>query len=326
MSGSGDSWDEMHRFLSGGAEHGSFPYGDQVAEQLLTGQLAPDDAPPELRGLAMLFEKANSPATALDLAQRASVVAAGLAAVRSSTPVTSEPTPRSRSMLSKLFTAKVAIGATAAVLGLSTAAAAATGSLPGQTTKASSHAAFGLATAGSHVAGHSNKGASGTGQTASGSIPSTGPANSHAQFGLCTAFLAGNTSSTSVSSIMVPQDSSTAFKALIAENAGSVASTIVYCQGVVAAHASSTGGSGTGKPSSTDQGSAFGLSHRPTGAGKPTNAGNSGQHAKVPTPNGGGTGTADTASGGHSSTGTSRAGSASGGASTAGSGNSSRHH
>jgi hypothetical protein len=311
-----DSSGEMYRFLE---THRS-GYADEVVDRLLSGRLDPDDAPAELRAVAALFATATAAGSAVGIERRAEVVSTAALAVRSSLEAAPVLAQRRHSMLSKLFTAKAALGATAAVLGIGTAAAAATGSLPGQTSHASAHATAGLDTAAAHVGQHrsssspgseagsqSNQGAS------TGSIPATGPANTNAQFGLCTAFLAANTDS-SVSSTSPPQDGSTAFKALIAENGGSIAATITYCQGVVTAPPSHSGASnGSGK------------SHRPSDAGKPSSAGRSSSHAKVTTPNSGGTSTANQASDGHSSKGTSQADSKSGGRSSAGSGNSSGH-
>jgi hypothetical protein len=315
LTGDFDSSDDMYRFS----------YSDATVDRLLSGHLNADDAPPELRGVAALFEAATAPASALEVAHREAVVSAGASVVRAAAPGAASP-QRRRTMLSKFLSAKIALGATAAALGMSTAAAAATGSLPGQTDHASSHAAFGLVTAASHVGKHGVKGSSGANPATSGSIPTTGPANTHAQFGLCTAFLAGNTSSTGVSSISVPQDSSTAFKTLIAENGGSIAATTAYCETVVAAHASSnTSGVGDGSVNGTSANRGQGASHRPSNTGRPANAGKSAGHARVSTPNHGGTGTADQASHGHSSTGTSKANAASGGRSAAGSGNASGH-
>lgn len=313
-----DSSGEMYRFLE---THRS-GYADEVVDRLLSGRLDPDDAPVELRAVAALFATATAAGSAVEAERRAEVVSAAALAVRSSLEAAPVLTQRRHSMLSKLFTAKAALGATAAVLGIGTAAAAATGSLPGQTSHASAHATAGLDTAAAHVGQHSSGSSPGSQagrqsnqNTSTSSIPATGPANANAQFGLCRAFLAGNTDS-SVSSMSPPQDGSTAFKALIAENGGSIAATITYCQGVVTAppsHSGSGNGGGNGK------------SNRPSDAGKPSSAGRSGSHAKVTTPNSGGTSTADQASDGHSSKGTSHADSKSHGRSSAGSGNSSGH-
>ena len=202
-------------------------------------------------------------------------------------------------MLAKVLTAKVAIGATVIFLGAGTAAAALSGTLPFHATShADSHAKAGLATATSHLPvstaassqSSSSQSSSAAGKsTTNGSIPSSGVANSHALFGLCTAFLAGNTSGTTSG-----RNASTAFKALIAETGGSTSATKTFCKNYV-------------------------LADHP--GGKPSSGAKSSSHARVTTPDGGGTGTANQASGGASSSGTSTADQASGGASSAGSGN-----
>ena len=281
---------EMHRF----------PIDDGTADRLLSGNMAPEDAPPGFAGLTALFHTATGPATYGELLHEDSVVAAGIAAVHSSlTPLTA--VSRRKSMLSRLLTAKVAAAATIAVFGLGTAAAAAAGALPGQTSQASTHASSGLATAAAHLSSSGPRSGSTTGSStttattksnASTLIPATGPANIHAQFGLCTAFLAGNPTVTgSTSTTLPPQDSSTAFQALIHQNGG-VAATRTYCQGVARpGQPSSTGKpSDTGKPSHPGQSSAK-AKGSPTG--KPSSSGSSTSHAAVPTPNSGGTRTTE---------------------------------
>jgi hypothetical protein len=169
-------------------------------------------------------------------------------------------------------------------------------------------------------------------------VPATGPANVHAQSGLCTAFLAANPGTrTSTSSAMPPQDSSTAFQALLSQHGG-VAATTTYCKGVAhPATPSSTvnppargvdsengDASDAAKPSMRTQPTPAGNlspASKPPGIAKPSSAGASDGHAPVSTPNSGGTNTANTASGGHSATGTATANSASRGASSAGSAN-----
>jgi hypothetical protein len=136
-------------------------------------------------------------------------------------------------------------------------------------------------------------------------------ANGNATFGLCTAFLAGPSTSNTNSG----RDASTAFKALIAANGGTASATKTFCQTYVAKNHPGQPAT-TGKPATTD---------KPATTRKPATAGKSSSHARVPTPNSGGTTTADTASGGASAAGTTRANAASGGASTAGSANSGTH-
>lgn len=333
-----DSYDEMHSFLS----------GDDSCDRLLSGQLSSLDVPGSLRGVAALFEAAAGPAAPAELARERQMVAALTAEVLSSRPQL-HPTPsRRRAVLSKVLTAKFAALATAAAFGIGTAAAAAAGSLPGQTSHANSHATAGLATAAANQTPHGQGNSShpgAAGNPTNGSIPLTGPANSHAEFGLCTAFLAaanGHTSTSGGSTLSsLPQYNSEAFMALIGEHKG-VAGTTTYCQGVVASHPSSSDNTtDTGKPVDVGKPANAGKpadTGKPANAGKPADtgkpssggtlpstAGSSSSHAPVSTPNSGGTGTADTASGGPSTSGTSTADTASNGASSAGSGNAPTH-
>lgn len=339
-----DNYDEMHRFLP----------GDDICERLLSGRLSPLDAPDPLRGVAALFEAAAGPAAPQELARKGQVVAAAMAEVLSSHPQLQTRPSRRKAMLSKVLTAKFAAAATVAAFGLGTAAAAATGALPGQTSHANSHAASGLATAAAAAGSSANHGSSNhatsSGGTTSAKIPSTGPANSQAQYGLCTAFLqatrtqAGNNGASSPPPS--PQYNSTAFKALIAENNG-VSGTTTYCRGVVATHASTSGNAAAGQPSDTGKPANTGrpantgqpadtgkpaTTGRPAGAGQssdagahPSATGTTHGQAPISPPSSGGTGTADTASGGASDAGASTSGAASSGASTAGSGNAPAH-
>jgi hypothetical protein len=141
MTAGFDSYDDMH-FL---------PSGDDIAERLMTGRLSPGDAPASYAGLAGVFEALRSPASSGELGAQATVVAAMTAEVRNHVPASGQINPRRHPVLTKLLTAKVASAATVAVFGLGTAAAAATGSLPGQTSHANSHASTGLAVAASHT-------------------------------------------------------------------------------------------------------------------------------------------------------------------------------
>jgi hypothetical protein len=287
---------------------------DDTADRLLSGRLAPEDAPSGYAGLAALACTATGPATPAELAREPADVAAGVAAVVSG-PVPLSTLSRRRSMIGKLLTAKAAAGAAVLALGAGTAAAAISGALPIQATShANTHAKAGLATAASHVgtggdtsSGHARSSghpASPGTSTTPGSVPTTGTANSHAMFGLCAAFLAGGSSSTS------GKDASAAFKVLIAETGGSASATTAFCKSFV------TTDHPGGKPS---------RSVEPSMAGKPSRAGKSSSHAPVTTPNAGATSTANQASGGASSSGTSTADQASGGASSAGSANSGSH-
>ncbi len=266
------------------------PIDDATADRLLTGQLSPDDAPADVAALAALIQVASGPVSPSELVREAPVVASMVAASTATQPTTS---PRRQTMLSKLTTAKIAGLAAVGVLGIGTAAAAATGSLPGQTSHASSNAASGLATASSHDSVPDTATSSTTEVTTapgatvatpaatSNSIPPTGPANVHAQFGLCTAFLAGNSTTSGSSTTLPPQDSSTAFRALIGQNGG-VAATVTYCKGIVSA------GAPTGTGSATSSGAPAG-SGKPVGSGRPAGTGGSEHQVPANVPGTGGT-------------------------------------
>jgi hypothetical protein len=279
---------------------------EATADRILSGRLAPEDAPPGYAGIAALARAAAGPATRAELSREGADVDAAVAAVVSGLVPLSNASRR-RSMIGKLLTAKVAAGATIVALGAGTAAAAISGALPTQATShANAHAKAGLATAASHVAkagapsttgatkasSSGRQASSGTSSTSS-SVRSTGTANRHALFGLCTAFLAGSPASSA------GKDASTAFKALIAETGGSATATTAFCKGYV-----STNHPGR-KPTAAGG--------RPATAGKPSTAGSSSSHAKVSTPDAGGTATDDQASGGASSAGSGNAGSHPGG-------------
>ena len=287
MTSDCDSHPEMHRV----------PFRDpslseDLAEHLLSGRAAADDVPNAYRGLAALFETATAAPTAEEMAHKSTVVAAAVAAVGGAATVHSlapDQLSRRRSMISKMLTAKAAAAATIAALGLGTAAAAMAGALP---TQANSHATVNLTTSGSATTAGSTTADTNQGQ-GSGHTPDA-VTNTHAQFGLCTAFLAHHPSGTTPSS--VPSDSSKVFSALITLKGG-LAGTVTYCQGVVATHSTS--------PDSTDKPDSTGTNQ---GAGKPSDAGSSNSKAPVSTPNSGGTGTAGTASHGASSSGSGNAG------------------
>lgn len=298
MTSNPDSHPEMHRV----------PFRDpslneELSERLLSGRVAADDVPHAYRGLAALFETATAAPTADEMAHKATVVAAAVAAIGGAETVHSlapDQLSRRRSMLSKILTAKVAAAATVAALGLGTAAAAMTGALP---TQANSHATVNLTTSGSgSTAGDNANTGKGSSHTPNAVT------NTNAEFGLCTALINHHASQTTPSA--VPSDSSKVFSAFITEHGGtgttSLSNALAYCNSYVAAHHPGT--------DNTDTNS----------GGKPDNTGSSNSKAPVPTPNTG-AGTGDTASGGTSSTGTGTAGVASHGASTSGSGNAGGH-
>lgn len=310
-----DSYDEMYRLPSRDSS-----FSEDMADRLLAGQVPVSEAPPAYRGLAALLESAASGPIAEETAHKASVVYAALAAfeaagsVHAPSHASTTPTSRRRSMLSKLLTAKAAAVATAAALGLGTAAAAATGSLPMQ--HANSHADVGLAIAASSQSG-TNGNSNGHGKNSNAGNSTGAASNKHAQFGLCTAFMAHHPTSTTPAS-SVPSDKSKTFSALIS-NHGGLAGTSTYCQGVIAQHSATTD-TGDASTGPDDNGGAT-----PDTGNKPSNAGPPSSTPPVSTPNSGGTGTAGTASNGSSTGGATTAGGASGGASVSGSGNAGGH-
>ena len=256
-----------------------FPFGDDVADRLLSGTLPAASTPEGYSSVAALFEAATGPATSGELAHGAAFAAMAASAVLETIP---EP-PRSRNVLKKVMTVKAAAIAATLAFGMGAAAAAATGSLPGQSHASSN--AVGLAIATSHRSTTtSSSTAAGAKQTntSGSSIPATGPANQHAQFGLCTAFLNGQkphgtttTSTAPTTTSLPPQYSSTAFKALIAQNGG-VAATTTYCKGVVANHQASTGSgaSDQGKPANPGNSTSHNTSGgKPADTGKPAGTG-----------------------------------------------------
>jgi hypothetical protein len=279
------------------------PIDDSTADRLLSGRLSPHDAPPGYAALAAMIQAATGPANPAELARETAIVAAGVAAVVAA-PGPLPAVARRKSMLAKLLSAKVAAVAAVAVLGAGTAAAAISGSLPTQTSHASSHAKPGLTTATSHLptastSGHASTANASTSKT--GATSSTGPvagmANGQATFGLCTALLAGSNSH-ATSNTSSGQDSSTAFKALIAAHGGSVSTATTFCKSYVATNHPGNTPTSTGKPANAG---------KPASTGKPPTAGDSASHASATTPNSGGTNTAGSASGGASNAGSANA-------------------
>ncbi|HWD54353.1 MAG TPA: hypothetical protein VG346_04485 [Acidimicrobiales bacterium] len=289
---------------------------DVTADRLLTGGLSPDDAPPGYAPLAATIQTATGPADPAELRGEAAIVAAGVGVVASAHDTL--PIGRRTTVRTKLISAKVAAVTTVAVLGLGTAAAALTASLPTPTSHASSHAAAGLATAaahvptgaGSHGSSASNGSTGGTG--AGGTGPVNGMTNGNATFGLCTALLAAPSQASNPNS---GKASSTAFTTLIAAHGGSISAATTFCTGYVAANHPGGGPATTGQPTTapTDGTDGSATAGRPASpgqsstGGEPSTTGASSSKAPVTTPNPGGTGTANTASGGSSSAGSSNA-------------------
>lgn len=294
---------------------------EQTADRLVSGTVAPDDAPPGYARLATLVRAAQVPGSPGELVGEGAV-ASMAAAIVSNTLIpmnaracATSPTRKRNRMLTKVLTAKAATAATVALFGLGTAAAAATGALPMQGSGGSSQgttaaleitnsttATTGTQSGSGTVTPNNSTDAAAAAATAAGiTAPTTGPANEHALFGLCTAFLAGPPSSTSTSGTGTTPPTgpgnkynSTAFKALISESGGSVASTATACTTYLQNAKSSsttdaTSGDTTDSPdSSTNTGAGD------TGWGRPASPGNSGSHGGHGHGHGGGAG-----SGGH---------------------------
>jgi hypothetical protein len=282
-----------------------FPIDDTTADRLLAGGLSPEDAPPGYAGIAGAIRSATGPTVPAELAGEDLVVAAGAAAVRSAQTI--RPTmPGRQPMLTKMRSAKVAAFAVAAVLGASGVAAAATGNLPAAVQSTVSHDLGHVSIAVPHGHGADKAGAA-NGKSA-GHKPSDKGANAKADFGQCTAFLAGPDAGATgqpTTSTTSGKLSSTAFSDLIADHGGTVASTTAYCTTVVAAHNAAHADKATGtteatdateapeapeptdapeppetgKPAGTGKPSSAG---KPADAGKPSGAGQSGSHPTVP--------------------------------------------
>jgi hypothetical protein len=286
---------------------------DQTAERLVCGTVAPDDAPPGYARLASLVRDAQAPGLPNELVGGGAVASMAAAIVSNTlTPAPSRagtaPGFKRINMFSKIVTAKAAALAVAALFGLGTAAAAATGALQGsggsthptvamEITNASSQGttsqpAGGPATSGG-ASGGSTAGATTTSSSGSSTInaPLTGPANQHALFGLCTAFLAGSGSTgaggegdaslaptggtattTGTGTSPGGKYNSTAFRALINEAGGSVASTASACTSFL------QNSSGTSSAATSD-GTPSGSSPTDAGTGRPASPGRSGSHS-----------------------------------------------
>ena len=164
-------------------------------DRLLSGDLDPDDAPPELARVAGLVRAARAPELSSELAGEELLVSQVAAIVRESRRLEVARDDR-RHLLGKVLSAKV-IGATAAVLLSGGVAAAATGALPTPVQEAVAHglAHVGISipdpatphAPGQHTSGHPT---STTTASANGITPSTTTTN---RYGLCTAYTHAST-------------------------------------------------------------------------------------------------------------------------------------
>ncbi len=222
-----------------------YPIDDSTADRLLTGRLAPEDAPPGCAGLAELIRTSRGPARPDELATEATVVAEMVAAVHSTSVHAADPSRRSHRMtLSKLLSAKVGAIAVTTVLGAGVAAAAATGSVSSTLTHIGVFSPASVTTSTTTSSTSSTTSSTTTSSTTSTTMGTTtttvaggtsqGPGpNGSNDFGLCTAFLSGSANG------RAHKDNAPPFAALIAAHGG-VAGTTTYCQGVVASSSSTT--------------------------------------------------------------------------------------
>jgi len=230
---------------------------EDTAERLLTGRLAPADAPPGYGRVAAVLAAVSAPPDAEELAGQTAVLALFAAATRSRPVDMRLLTPRRSQVITKLLTAKAA----AAVLGVlltGGVAAAATGNLPAPAQQAA-HTLLG----GAGVPAPAEA-------TATTRAHTVGPdAAGPAARGLCRAWSAGQGGQHG------KKLDAAAFAAL-AKAAGGSDQVAAYCAKVTA---STPAGSGQGQgsaPASTAAGSVQGQGSPPTSL--PANpAGGSGQ-------------------------------------------------
>lgn len=305
---------------------------DRTVDRLLSGGLTADDAPPGLGNVAEIVRSALVPGKPTELARETSVVSMA-AAVSSEAMSSYAPapggarTPRRR-MLGKVLTGKAIAAATIAALGLGTAAAAATGSLPGQASHGSATNVLTQGSTNNNSGGNHNSSSQNGANSkapiviAGVSFAATGPANGHAIPGLCTALEAQFAQNPKSPSFTHAKP----FETLISKTGGTPTAADSWCK----ANTSNSGlnaDTQNNEPPTTESANSH-TSTPPVSTPNNHDKSSTNSHAPtstppVSTPNSGGTGTADTASGGSSGTGTSTAGIASGGHSTDGSGNAS---
>ena len=263
MARKSDLYYEMRRFL----------LDDQTADRMLSGHMAPEDAPPGFSRAVQVLRATQGPASSTELARGASTVAQAVAAVQASVPSLSHPghtaqISRRSTMLTKLLTAKVAAIAVATVLG-ATAAAAATGALPttAQNAMSSALSSVGISiprgsqsqAPGTTSQATSHRGTHGTQQSTTRSTGAKGPVvTGAAKYGLCTAYAARSSNPSSSKGT-----SSVAFANLEAAAKAAGESVSKFCAGAT-------------PPSSGPPATNPGQSHVPSNPGPPaTNPGQS---------------------------------------------------
>jgi len=226
-----------------------FPPSD---DRLFSGDLDPDDVPPELARIAGLIQAAKTADAVGELAGEELIVSQMAAVVRESRRTEAARNDR-RHVLGKVLSAKV-IGASAAVLLSGGVAAAATGALPTPVQEAVSHGLHHIGISvpdpAVHPASHSETHASGVTSTSTsiGSSTSTSSSASRTtqsstssnRYGLCNAYAhAGNAKARSV-----------ALSKLTAAALAKGETVSTYCAGAT--------------PPSNSSGANPGATHRPT--------------------------------------------------------------
>jgi hypothetical protein len=270
MTGERDLDHEMKRF----------GLDDLTADRLLSGQVAPQDAPPGYGLVAEAVQTAAGPGPGTDAGRETATVAAVVEALRSSRPA--HLPVRRRSMLGRVLSAKVAAIAAAMVFG-ATAAAAATNTLPepAQTaiSDAGSHVGLSIPKPNSHANAHATakSGKPEDAGKAGNTGQATGPdVTGSAKYGLCTAYFAGPTTTNPQSG----KNSSVAFSNLEAA-AGGADKVAEFCANAAPPkHEGATGATGaTGDTGATGVTGATGA----TGASGATGAtGAPGAHRATP--------------------------------------------
>lgn len=241
-----------------------------TAERLLSGQLHPADAPPEYRRATMVLAAAAAPPSPDELAGESEAVA-GFLAVARSFPHRATALRR-QTVLTKLFTMKVAAAAAIAALSVGGVAAAATGTLPDAAQRVA-HQMVGAPSPddhGSQAGDHANGGQSADHRSTKSDHSPTGPdATGPAKAGLCQAWASGQGATNG------GKADSTAFEAL-AKAAGGADKIADFCADVLKTHEPqgtqpSTTGADNGQGSGADNGQGSGAG---SGAGQGSGADN----------------------------------------------------
>lgn len=285
------------------------PLDPGTAERLLSGAVAPEDAPPGYGSVVRLLDAASAESSPEELAREGETVEAIAAAVRPSAPSVS--TPRRKLMPFALRRPRFALAGLAAALA-ATGGMASAGSLPGAAQDVASDM---LAKLGISVPGPNENAGDKPDVRGKSDAPSTVPD-------------VGKGSE--ISELATTTELSGVEKGAAISNAASGGESHAGENGTGSEASLGKGNEISELATSTDQtGADKGAAISGAASGAQSQAGEHGSHGNgggganppVATPNSGGTGTANTASGGASAQGTSNANQASGGASAAGSGN-----